>query len=80
MDSSDPWQRDVFPMLATHCPVCLSSDCGNMKFCPLAQAKWFGNFISVEDFIASQGQQITRPETLPKAHNKSNAFEQLALF
>lgn len=77
---NDIMLRDVSPMLLTHCPVCTRSDCSNMKFCPLAQAKWFGNFISVEDFIAFQGQQTTRPETLPLPNTKSIACEQLSLF
>lgn len=72
--------RDVMPMLLTHCPLCKGRiNCTDMKRCPLALAKWKGEFISPEQFAGSFGDPppkvVAKPVPPP-----SNAAGQFDLF
>ena len=54
---------DIMGMLSTHCPACKGIDCSDMNRCPLALAKWKGEFISPGQFAERMG---IKPKQIPQ--------------
>ncbi len=78
----DPMVRDVSPMVPHFCKACNGSmDCSSYS-CPLMQAKWFGNYITIAEFALSSGRTEPASPAMPSVtkHQHPEPFGQLSLF
>lgn len=70
---------DALPMVKSHCPICMSGpkiDCSDMSQCPLALAKFKGEYLTPEEFARKHGVKLSSPavETQQPAADEKGQF------